>query len=126
MLYPKPGTPGRMLPSIYTRLRQAWLRSNGTWVRPSGMNSGHRQNTMNLLKESHGNIVERSTLALGKIAKHFSNQPDIVDKCRDLCLAMQTVDVDDMYPIFKLLAHAELAEVDPSEIDPLEELDFDL
>lgn len=104
MCYPKPNGGKRILPSIYTRIKQWWMRANGVTVEVVDMNDGHLENTMKLLQESHGNVIAKSTELLGKMANHFHNQPAVVQQLEDLCMAMQKVDVDAMYPIFKELA----------------------
>jgi hypothetical protein len=104
MAYPKPNGGNRILPSIYNQLRKWWMRANGVCQEPHEMNDGHLDNTLTLLRESHGNVIARSTELLGKMANHFRNQPDIVAKLEALCLEMQKVDVDDMYPVFTILA----------------------
>jgi hypothetical protein len=62
---------------------------------------------MRLLNESHGNLIDRSTHLLGVMANHFGNRPDIVDRLAELCLMMQSVEVDEVYPIFDELARAD-------------------
>lgn len=104
MCYPKPNGGHRILPSIYTRIREWWMRANGVTVQVQDMNDGHLENTMKLLHESHGNLIARSTELLGKMANHFHRDKVIVAKLEDLCREMQRVDVDDLYPIFKDLA----------------------
>lgn len=104
MCYPKPNGGKRILPSIYTRIKKWWMRANGVTVEVVDMNDGHLENTMKLLQESHGNVIAKSTELLGKMANHFHNQPAVVQQLEDLCMAMQKVEVDAMYPIFKELA----------------------
>lgn len=104
MCYPKPNGGKRILPSIYTRIKKWWMRANGVTVEVVDMNDGHLENTMKLLQESHGNVIAKSTELLGKMANHFHNQPAVVQQLEDLCMAMQMVEVDAMYPIFKELA----------------------
>lgn len=104
MCYPKPNGGHRILPSIYTRIKKWWMRANGVTVEVVDMNDGHLENTMKLLQESHGNVIAKSTELLGKMANHFHNQPAVVQQLEDLCMAMQKIDVDAMYPIFKELA----------------------
>ena len=104
MCYPKPNGGKRILPSIYTRIKKWWMRANGVTVEVVDMNDGHLENTMKLLQESHGNVIAKSTELLGKMANHFHNQSAVVQQLEDLCMAMQKVDVDAMYPIFKELA----------------------
>lgn len=91
----------RMLPSMYTQLHDVWVRSSGLQVNVYDMNHGHLKATGNLLKESHGNVVARATDLLGRMAHHFRNQPEIVRQLESLCMQMQQVEVDEMYPIFK-------------------------
>lgn len=118
MLYPKPNEGKRILPSMYTKLRINWLRGSGQYQKPDTMNSGHIKATLDLLKESHKNVVDRSTDLLGKMANHFSNQPEICARLAELCILMQRVDVDDMYPIFNVIADnvEDVIEVDEDEL----------
>lgn len=104
MCYPKPNGGKRILPSIYTHIKKWWMRANGVTVEVVDMNDGHLENTMKLLQESHGNVIAKSTELLGKMANHFHNQPAVVQQLEDLCMAMQKVEVDAMYPIFNELA----------------------
>lgn len=101
--YEPPNGGMRILPSAYTVLRTDWYRSNGGALKPTKMNDGHLVNTIKLLNESHGNLIDKSTALLGKMAQHFRNQPDIVRALAELCLNMQQVDVDELYPIFTVL-----------------------
>lgn len=103
-LYPPPNGGNRMLPSIYVHLREKWLKATGVFVEVDSMNRGHVENTLKLLQESNGNIVARATDLLGRMANHFRNQPKICEALEALCLQMQQVDVDDMYPIYGPLA----------------------
>jgi hypothetical protein len=105
-LYPAPNGGNRMLPSLYCELRLTWVRADKTVVKPEAMNTGHLQNSLKLLNESHGNVVARATDLLGKMARHFQNSPGIVHMLTELCEAMQSVDVDEMYPIFDTLVEA--------------------
>jgi hypothetical protein len=104
MCYPKPNGGKRIIPSIYTRIRKWWMRANGVTVQVQDMNDGHLENTMKLLHESHGNVIAKSTELLGKMANHFQNQPELVQVLESVCICMQDVGVDDMYPIFNELA----------------------
>jgi hypothetical protein len=99
VLYPPPNGGKRVLPSVYTLLTDTWVRGDGVEVAPADMNGGHIENTLKLLCESHGNAVDRSCERVGRIANHFSNQPEIVRLLSEACLLMQKVDVRDMYPI---------------------------
>lgn len=122
MLYPKPNGGGRMLPSGYTQLRTYWIRGSGQKQLISTMNEGHLDNTLKLLKESHGNVVGRSTQLLGKMHRHFGNQPTIQAKLIELLKLMEQVEVDQMYPIFGTLAQ----ELASRKIDiDIEEFGFD-
>jgi hypothetical protein len=112
MLYSKPNEGKRMLPSIYTWIHNAWLKANSTRVDPLHMNNGHLENTLKLLKESHGNVSAKAQDLLGRMSHHYQNQPAIVAKLEEVCLMMQKVDVDDMYPIYKDLA-SELSTREP-------------
>lgn len=107
MLYPEAGKGDRILPSIYTGLRSTWLRASGLRVDPAEMNPYHRDASRKLLKESHGNLIGKCTDLLGRMANHFGNQPEIVDRLAELCLMMQRVEVNEVYPIFDLLTEVE-------------------
>lgn len=105
MLYDRPNGGQRTLPSAYGRLNgNLWLRANGVMQPIKTMNEGHLENTLKLLQESHGNIVEKSTSLLGKMHRHFQRQPEIQKRLEELCLLMQEVEVHQMYPIFGTLA----------------------
>ena len=105
MLYERPNGGKRMLPSVYGQLKgHTWLRANRVTQNVSDMNDGHIEATLNLLKESHGNVVDKSTALLGKMWRHYQNQPEIQKRLEELCLMMQKVEVHEMYPIFKTLA----------------------
>ena len=122
MLYAKPNGGHRMLPSGYTQLRTYWIRGSGQKQLISTMNEGHLGNTLKLLKESHGNVVGRSTQLLGKMHRHFGNQPTIQAKLIELLKLMEQVEVDQMYPIFGTLAQ----ELASRKIDiDIEEFGFD-
>jgi hypothetical protein len=114
--YQPPNGGHRILPSAYTRLRQGWYRSNGKYIAPQCMNDGHLENTIKLLKESHGNLVGRSTDLLGRMAMHFRNQPDVVAQLESLCLRMQEIEVDEVYPVFGTLADEAAARIVKVEI----------
>lgn len=104
MLYPKPNGGTRILPSVYGKLHDHWLRANGVQQPIDTMNDGHLENTLKLLNESHGNLIDRCTSFMGKMYHHFQHQPDIQKALEDICLRMQKLDVDEIYPIFKALA----------------------
>lgn len=103
-LYPPPNGGKRILPSVYGSLTDQWMRSNGPLLDPEIMNSGHLENTLRLLKESHGNVLDKSADVLGRMHNHFCNQPEIQYRIVDLFNAIQAVEVDEMYPIFEVLA----------------------
>jgi hypothetical protein len=104
MLYDKPNGGNRILPSVYTALTDHWLRATHMLQPIDTMNDGHIESTLALLRESHGNLIDRCTSLLGKMHHHFRNDSSIQILLEDLCLLMQKMDVDDVYPIFKLLA----------------------
>lgn len=104
MLYPKPNGGQRILPSIYTKLRERWLRGNGAYQDPHTMNQGHVRNTLALLKESHINLIDRMTSLLGRMHAHLGNRPDIQRDIEALFHKLETVDVEELYPIFGLIA----------------------
>ena len=99
-LYDAPNGGKRILPSIYCKMKAIWFKSNSVGVAPADMNDGHLENTLKLLQESHGNVQARAQDLLGRMSYHYQNQPAIVKMLAEVCLAMQKVDVDDMYPIF--------------------------
>lgn len=103
MLYSKPNDGHRILPSVYVGLKINWLRASGQYQKPESIPHHHAKAILSLLKESHINVVDKSTSILGKIAAHYANQPDISAKLAELCILMQRVDVDDMYPIFDVI-----------------------
>lgn len=107
-LYAPPNGGKRILPSMYTRLKKQWVRSNGQRVDPKDMNVGHLENTLKLLKESHGNAVAKATDLLGRFEYHFGEHEGLTEDLKKMCLKMQKIEVDQLYPIFKVLA-AELA-----------------
>ncbi len=105
MLYEKPNGGQRTLPSVYGRLRgNEWMRANRVMQPIEEMNDGHLENTLKLLMESHGNLQAKSTSILGKLWRHYQNQPEIQQRLEELCLMMQKVEVHEMYPIFATLA----------------------
>lgn len=105
MLYEKPNGGQRTLPSVYGRLRgNGWMRANRVMQPIEEMNDGHLENTLKLLMESHGNLQAKSTSILGKLWRHYQNQPEIQQRLEELCLMMQKVEVHEMYPIFATLA----------------------
>lgn len=96
----------RMLPSWYTTLKDMWVRSDGTPMDPFDMNESHVKNTMELLKESHCANLGGAGMALDTISRHFRNRPDIVEACHQMQELLDTVDVEQMYPIWAVLAEA--------------------
>jgi hypothetical protein len=118
MLYPSPNGGKRILPSIYTKLRDTWLRANGVYNEPAKMNEGHLKNTVALLNESHINLVDRMCELIGKMHGHLGNRPDLQAKLVDLFHDFEVLQVDELYPIVELIAsHIELQQ---------EDVDFDL
>lgn len=102
--YPPPNGGQRMLPSLYGRLRRTWVSSRGSEYRPKDMERSHLENTIALLKESNRNVVARATDLLGRMSHHFQNQPEIRMRLAALCILMQKVEVNEMYPVFDALA----------------------
>lgn len=119
MLYPKPNGGKRILPSVYTKLTHMWLRATGIWQTPKRMNQGHLKNTVALLNESHINLVDRMTDILGRMHNHLGNRPDLQAKIVDLFHEFENLQVDELYPIVKLLAsHIQpKMEFDPRDFD---------
>lgn len=117
MLYAKPNGGNRMLPSMYGQLRTYWVRGSGQKQIIATMNEGHLDNTLKLLKESHGNVIGRSSQLLGKMHRHFQNQPNIRAKLEELLKLMEQVEVDQMYPIFGTLAQELASRKEEVEID---------
>lgn len=124
MLYDKPNGGKRILPSVYTKLDKTWLKADKTWRMPTMMNDGHLQNSCKLLKESHGNLTERATGLLGRMANHFGNSPSILAKLQELCLEIQQVEVDEMYPIFQPLSQELASRKAPPEAETFEQASF--
>lgn len=117
MLYPKPNGGKRILPSIYTKLTDKWLRATGQWQLPKTMNQGHLRNTVALLNESHVNLVDRMTDVLGRMHNHLGNRPDLQAKIVDLFHDLEILQVDELYPIVELLA----SHIEPElEINPVD------
>jgi hypothetical protein len=108
-LYLKPNGGNRILPPFYASLENMWVRSNGMPCDPAYMNDGHIENTLKLLQESHGNLIGRSTSILGKMHRHFGNLPEIRSALEQLCIAMQKVEVNEIYPVFEVLANEQAA-----------------
>lgn len=104
MLYERPNGGQRTLPSVYGRLRGKWMRATGVIQDIEDMNDGHIENTLKLLQESHGNIQAKATSLLGKMHRHYQNQPEIQRRLEELCHLMEQVEVHQMYPIFGTLA----------------------
>lgn len=105
MLYDPPNGGQRTLPSVYGRLRgNKWMRANGVIQDVEDMNDGHIENTLKLLQESHGNIQAKATSLLGKMHRHYQNQPEIQRRLEELCHLMEQVEVHQMYPIFGTIA----------------------
>lgn len=111
----------RILPTVYTLLTDKWLTKEGHMLPPHIMHEAHRHNAMNLVKESHGELQARSMLVLGKIADHYQNVPEIGEICIVLAEALQQIEVDQVYPVFKTMAkvHAEAEKIKAKEQDDL-------
>lgn len=129
MLYPKPNGGKRILPSVYTKLRDTWLRGNGVYQEPAKMNQGHLKNTVALLNESHMNLVDRMCELIGKMHGHLHNRPDLQAKIVDLFHDFEALQVDEIYPIVELIAsHIELTaddvDFDPRLLDNWNDSDF--
>ena len=124
-LYASPNGGKRILPSLYCRLKDLWLKASKLWLEPRNMNTGHLEATLKLLKESHGNLVAKSTSLLGKMARHYQHQPEIVAQLESLCLQMQKVEVDKMYPIFTVLSEELHSRAPAIVIDPESFIDND-
>lgn len=94
---------GRMLGVAYTELSGMWKRGNGQYVDPTKMNSGHLENSIKLLNESHGNVVAKACMMLGAIHGMFKSVTGIREYTESLCIQLQKVDVSRIYPIFDVL-----------------------
>lgn len=114
MLYPKPNDGKRILPSLYTRLDDTWLRASGEFQIPATMNQGHLKATVNLLHESHGNLVDRVTELLGKMHAHLSNQPGMQARIVELFHDFENLTPAELYPILKVLMP--LIKADPKPV----------
>lgn len=104
--HPSPNGGNRILPSKYAQLDDQWVTNRGEWKRPTQMSVGHLENVLNLLKESNGNCVALCTSKLGQMRKHFRNSSEVCDLLDKLCTAMQNVDVDEQYPVFRRIARS--------------------
>lgn len=104
MLYPSPNGGNRILPPIYSKLKNWWLRATGHRQEIETMNDGHLENTLKLLHESTGNLLGKSNSLLGKIHAHMHAQPEIQRKLEELCKLIDALDVDDVYPIYGQIA----------------------
>lgn len=118
MLYPKPNGGNRILPSGYTKLTTYWLRGNGVYQRPDCMNQGHLENTVNLLNESHVNLIDKMSGLLGRMHAHLHNRPDLQEDIEDLFYKLESVTVDELYPIVRLLADQIKPKEPEIEINP--------
>lgn len=103
-VYQRPNGGKRILPSIYTKLEKQWLRSTGRYIYPQDMDSTHIKNCLNLLKESHGNIIARMCLSLGNMHNHLQCDVVIQDQMDWMAKRLELIEVDHMYPIFNVLA----------------------
>lgn len=122
-LYPTPNGGRRILPSVYTTLRTTWLKANGVWVSPSEMHSSHIENCLALLRESHNNLQGRAAELLGKMAKHFRNDPATVESLTAALKNLEVADISTVYPIFDVLAE-ELTRRPKQEIEISSEWDY--
>lgn len=104
MLYPPARTPGRILPSLYTKLTNIWTRASGLKVAVKDMNQGHLKATVNLLNESHANLIDKMADLLGKMHNHLSNRPDLQTQLESLHRQLEALTVDEFYPIVKVMA----------------------
>lgn len=102
--YVGPNGGKRILPSGYTTLTTAWIRSNGTAMLPSEMNDGHLENTIKLLHESYGNLQAKAQEMLGKMRAHFRNAKRVPEGLEAMCLEMQSIEIDEVYPVFIALS----------------------
>ena len=127
MLYPTPNGGQRILPPIYSKLKTWWLRSTGHRQEIETMNDGHLENSLRLMHESTGNLLGKCNSLLGKMHAHMDTQPEIQRRLVELNLLIGALDVDDVYPVYKVVA-AELSmrrppvvmmdlEITPSDID---------
>jgi len=94
----------RILPPVYQRLDSVWLRANRQPIAPADMNTGHLKNTMELLKESHCNVVAAMHMALGKLHTAFMGDPPAQDCLLVLYDRVDMTSVSDLYPVFGALA----------------------
>lgn len=104
MLYPPARTPGRILPSLYTKLTNIWTRASGLKVAVKDMNQGHLKATVNLLNESHTNLIDKMADLLGKMHNHLGNRPDLQTQLESLHRQLEALTVDELYPIVKVMA----------------------
>jgi hypothetical protein len=103
LTYQRPNGGKRILNSAYTGLTNRWVRTTGLSIDPRDMSIGHLQNTLNLLKESHGNLTERASIVIGKIHAHYTD-PHIRQQCVNLLQNIEEQEVDDVYPVWRALA----------------------
>lgn len=122
MLYPPPNGGQRILPSVYTKLADRWLRANGVYNNPDQMNQGHLKNCVGLLNESHVNFVDKATGILGKIHGHLTHRPDLQAKLEDLFHELERLQVGELYPIVVLLA----SYIEPEPAKVFDDGDFDV
>jgi len=104
MLYPKPNEGRRILPPIYTRLTDLWLKASRVHMDPAKMNQGHLKCTVDLLNESHVNLVDRMIEVLGRMHRHLDNRPDLQSKLEDLFFEFEALEVDELYPVVVVVA----------------------
>ncbi len=121
--YQPPNGGKRILQSLYSKLRDYWVRGNGQEVSIDRMNDGHLENTIKLLKESHGNLTGCAAAVIGKIHDHYPNEV-IKTYCTTLLSLIEEQEVDDVYPVFATLS-AELAARMEGKEQAIPEVDLD-
>jgi len=117
-LYPRPNGGRRILPSMYTKLTDFWVRGNGTPVRIEDMNTEHIQNCLKLLKESYLNLIARSADVLGKVHAHFDGMVSVPNQLERVSDEIQTYDVDQVYPVWRALSEELQKRLDEREEAP--------
>jgi hypothetical protein len=94
----------RVLPSIYTSLDNFWLRANGHYIHPRDMNTQHIRHVLNLLKESHSNLIGRINSRLGKMHDHMRGARNVQDALSSIAQSIESTDVAAIYPIWNVLS----------------------
>lgn len=115
----------RILPPVYHRLRDVWLRSNRQGQEIELMNTGHVRNTIALLRESHSNLHGAIDLSLGRVYTALRNQPGLQAMVVDLQERIAELGVEDMYPVFHALAteYAGRSDANPADFGIREQPD---